>query len=1005
MPAPSAARWAAALALLASCGTRDDSPVSPELALERFQIAEGFRIERFASEPHVVDPVEMAFDEFGGIYVAELRDNPEDPPEGERPLSRIKYLEDRDADGVIDHHVVFADGLLAVEGIAPWKGGLIATAAPDILYLKDLDGDRRADVREVLYTGFALGHVEGRLSNPRLGLDNWFYVVNNSYPGRVTAPGRPDIPPVSVRNREFRFHPLQGLAEASTGDAQFGQSYNQWGHWFISHNTVHLRHTVIPPGYLRRNPLLTVENAEQDISDHGRPAAPVFPASRPQQWRIDRTAARQTRYDKTQPGRVERLEGFFTASSGATVYLGDSFPAEFRGTAFVGEGAGNLVHCDFLAPSGPTYAASRWPLASEFLASSDPWFRPVNFSNAPDGNLYVLDYYRQYLEHPDFIPEAVKSRLDMDFRAGETMGRIYRIVPDRPSRPRSLRVDLGSASVQELVELLGHPNGWHRRTAHRLLVERQDVGALARLRILARRAEDPRTRLHALWVLEGLEALDTDILRAALADAHPAVRESALRLAEDRASPLSDLVVAATRDPVPRVVLQAALSVGNLPQSNRAVNALAAVLARFPEDQWFRIAVLSAPPEFARPVLDRLLRSDAAVFDTVSDSKRDLLRGFARVIGARHRPAEIDRLLRQVAGDRPHLRPEFRAAVLEGVADGLALRPGSRISAPGAVRSLRVLLGDRSAVVRHAATGVAPHFEIGSLARDAAADAVDEQLPLERRLGAIRVLQGGSFDQVREVLGRVLCSSAESELRVAAAKSLASFQGPTVSSALLGGWGRYPAAVRDAVAELLVRRRDLALALAAGVAAGRIDAQDIPAVSRIRLANHPDEEVRTLAAGRLALGSGDRDRAVAAHLGALDLPADPDSGKAAFDRECSACHLRRGSRGRIGPDLSGVSNRSKESLLTSILDPSRSIEDRYRNHLLTTHDGRFQDGILIAETAATVTLRGEARDITVLKSDVAELRPSNVSLMPEGIEDALTVQELADLIAYLRAGL
>ena len=254
-----------------ACGTRESGPLSPGQALGTFRIAEGFRIELFAAEPHVVDPVEMVFDESGGVYVAELLDNPDDPPEGEAPLSRIKYLEDTDGDGRIDTHTVFADRLLAVEGVAPWKGGLIATAAPDILYLKDVDGDRKADVREVLYTGFALAHVEGRLSNPRLGMDNWFYVVNNSYPGEVVSPQRPDDPPVSVRSREFRFHPLRGLAEASTGGAQFGQTYNQWGHWFISHNTVHLRHTVIPPGYLDRNPFLPVESTAEDISDHGRP--------------------------------------------------------------------------------------------------------------------------------------------------------------------------------------------------------------------------------------------------------------------------------------------------------------------------------------------------------------------------------------------------------------------------------------------------------------------------------------------------------------------------------------------------------------------------------------------------------------------------------------------------------------------------------------------------------------------------------------------------------------
>ena len=321
------------IASFAACGWPGSEPLTPRQALESFRVADGFRVELFAAEPHVVDPVEMAFDENGGVYVAELLDNPYDPPEGEPPLSRIKYLEDTDGDGIVDRHTVFADRVLGVEGIAPWKGGLIATAAPDILYLKDTDGDHQADVRERLYTGFALANVEVRVSNPRLGLDNWFYVANHGTPGTITPPARPNDDAVNIRNREFRFHPLRNLAEPATGDAQFGHDSNEWGHWFIAHNTVHLRHTVIPSGYLGRNPFLSVESTTQDISDHGRPAATLFPISQPQQWRVDRTEARQRRYAETRPDRQERLAGFFTAACGSTVYIGDASTATCcRGT-------------------------------------------------------------------------------------------------------------------------------------------------------------------------------------------------------------------------------------------------------------------------------------------------------------------------------------------------------------------------------------------------------------------------------------------------------------------------------------------------------------------------------------------------------------------------------------------------------------------------------------------------------------------------------------------------
>ncbi len=994
-----------ALAGCSACGFQGTLPLPPEEALETFKVAPGFRIELFASEPHVVDPVEMAFDEFGGIYVAELLDNPDDPPEGEAPLSRIKYLEDTDGDGVIDHHTVFADRILAVEGIAPWKGGLVATAAPDILYLKDLDGDHRADVREVLYTGFALAHVEGRLSNPRLGLDNWFYVANHSYPGEVTSPRQPDLPPINVRNREFRFHPLRRVAEPSTGDAQFGHSYNEWGHWFISHNTVHIRHTVIPPGYLSRNPLLTVEATEQDISDHGRPAAAVFPISEPQQWRIDRTAVRQERYAETRPNRVERLEGFFTAASGATVFLGDAFPEGFAGRVFVAEGTGNLVHCDILEPAGPTYSARRWPERSDFLASTDSWFRPVNFSNAPDGYLYVLDYYRQYLEHPMFIPDAVKERLRMDFRAGDTLGRIYRIVPEGASSDRSLRIDVGALEGGELVGLLEHQNGWHRRTAHRLLVERQEQSVVPQLRAVAGRSNRPNARLHALWVLEGLGALDVAIVTRALSDPHPAVRENALRLAEAYLPRLAPEILAATIDGDERVALQAAFTAGNLPRSNAVIEALADVLARHAEDPWFRVAVLSAPSDFAEPVLERLIRNDPPVFSKVSNGKRTLLRAAYRIVAARHDAAETGRMLSRLVSSGPLDRAQWKIEALKGMAEGLSLRKGQRLSSPRIGIAVERLLGDSAEDVRIAATGIAQYVDLGPRVRNAIATAQEEKEPIESRLLATRVLQGGRFQEVAPALETALYEIGWPELSAAAAASLASFDESSVARILIGGWDGYAPSTRDAVAELLIRRRDRALALADAIVSGSIDPLDIPAVTRIRFANHPDETVRDRVAGRLRLGSGDRDKAVEEHMGVLALAADPSRGEAPFDRECSNCHLRRSARGRIGPDLSGVTNLSKETLLTSILDPSHSIEDRYRNHLLETADGRFYDGILVAETDATVTLRGETEDVTVLKAEIADLRPSAVSLMPEGLEDALSDQEIADVIAYLRAGL
>ncbi len=1003
--------WAAAwliVGLWACSGSSDQRsrPLSPHEALETFQIVDGFRVELFAAEPYVIDPVEIAFDENGGVYVAEVGDNPEDPPPGHAPLSRIAYLEDTDGDGVIDKRTVFADKLLAVEGVLPWKGGVIATAAPDILWLKDTDGDHKADVRKVLYTGFyTKKNVEGRLSNPRLGLDNWIYVVNHGFPGEITSPDHPDQAPVQVRGREFRFHPTRGLAEAATGDSQFGLSFNQWGHAFLSQNTVHLRHTVIPTGYLRRNPYLVAGSAEQDISDHGRPAARVFPISKPQQWRIDRTEARRNRYKETRPGRIEQLEGYFTASCGVTVYLGDAFPEEYAGNVFVTDGNGNLVHRDVLAAEAATYRARRLPLDSDFLASTDNWFRPVNFANAADGNLYVIDYYRQYLEHPEFIPDAVKKRLEMDFRSGDTLGRIYRIVPEKPRTTRSLAVQLGSASTGDLVGLLSHSNGWHRRTAHRLLLERQDSAAVPGLRQVVLEGGDAVAELHALWLLEEFHALDPSLVKVALSNPHPAVREHGLQLAEQFFPQFKKEVLEATDDESPRVQFQAALSLGNLPKERRVVDSLAKVAARYPEDRWFQLGVLSAPPEWAADLFNALLSRHRNFFSSPSEGKSKFLADLGRVIGARRKPAEVSRWLAEMANNPRLEDPGWKQAGLEGLVGGLALESGTRLRIASAETALIKILQSPELEVQRAAAKAARFFTLNTLVQRAKREVFDENLSMDRRSVAVAALCGGSFSEAAPILESILTSPSPRPLQLAAVETLDFFDDPQTTKILLRGWRGYSAETRNRTAEVLIRHRHRVGALLEAIDEGAVDPSSLDPVTRIRLLQFPDPTIQRRAAALLKATTGDRRQTVAAYEGALELTGRATQGKTVFERECAKCHLSQAERGRIGPDLSGVNNRGRETLLNDILNPSDAITDRYTNYLLETKDGRLHDGTFVAETAATVTLRGELEDITVLRSSIAELRASSISLMPEGLEEGMSRQELADVIAYLRAGL
>ncbi len=1028
---PALAAFTAVL-LLAACsstneskGPYDTDPKEPAAALQSFQLVNGFRLELFAAEPDVVDPVEMAFDENGNAYVAEMLDYPFDPKEGEQPRSRIRFLEDTDGDGRADKATIFADHLLQVSSVLPWKGGILATSAPDILYLKDTDGDHKADLREVWFTGFE-GHTvspESRVANLRFGIDNWIYAANNGRPGEITSPKWPDRPAVIVRGYDFRFNPLTGEFAPAAGPTQFGMSFNEWGDRFMSQNTIHLRHAVLPARYVLANRFYTPRSMLQYVPQDNPGESWIYPLTKPQQWRIERTEARQQRYDETQPGRKELVGGHFTAATGATAYLGDAFPADYRGNVFVADANGSLVHRDILKPSGATFVAQRWPADREMLASSDVWFRPVNFANAPDGNLYILDFYREYIEEPVSIPEAIKQRLHLDFYRGNDRGRIYRLAPAKPASGRGLQAGLGSASIQTLVATLEHPNGWHRLTAQRLLLERQDPAAVPLLEKLAAESESPLGRLHALWTLEGLGALNPAQVAAALKDADGHVRRQAIRLAEPFQPGMESAILARASDSDAKVQFQLLLSLGQIPGNERP---LAALAAEHVDDPWFRAAALLSVRDRPLQMLTRLLNSHAGVFDNPPDdanrpadanlddaaskespaaARRALLSGIASILGARRNLDELRMFLITLDGSRP-LRPAaWRSALLTGLASGLSIEGGRGLRVPSVAPVLARLLADPSEQVRDAAFEVAPYFHLPGMVRDALAAAASDEISLDRRERAVGFLRGGDFAAVAPVLGEILASPAPPELQTAAIATLSAFDDPSVPGRILAGWGGYGPAVRARAVEALLGNRNWAGALLDAVEQQKIGAAAIDPVARIRLTQYPDSALRERAARLLREQVRDRAQVIEAYHDVLDLPSDLAHGRQVFNDHCAKCHLPRGERGRIGPDLSGINNRSKEELLTHILDPSFEIQPNYTNYIVVAKNGRVYDGLLSGETATAVTLRGEYEDVTIPRRDIEEIRASEVSLMPEGLESELDHQALADVIAYLRAGL
>jgi putative membrane-bound dehydrogenase-like protein len=328
-----------------------------------------------AHEPLVCNPVAAEFDENGQLYVCEMIDYPYRPKEGDKPLGRVRLLRDSNGDGVFDESHVFADGVVWATGVVPWKGGVYVASAPDIWYVKDTDGDFKADVRTKAFTGFGTQNQQATLNNLRYGLDHMVYGSTGPNGGKVHAANESESNTVSVTGRDFRFDPQTHRFETITGTIQFGNSFDDWGNRFLCHQSRPLYQEVLPQHYLARNPYLPVATAVNYLAEDG--PVPIFRVSPTERWRqirSNRLIANQLR-DASQSDVSQYT---IDAASGVTVYRGAAYPKEFYGNAFIGDAQNNLVHRRILTPDGPTFTSRRADENAEFIRSHDNWFRPAN---------------------------------------------------------------------------------------------------------------------------------------------------------------------------------------------------------------------------------------------------------------------------------------------------------------------------------------------------------------------------------------------------------------------------------------------------------------------------------------------------------------------------------------------------------------------------------------------------------------------------------------------------
>lgn len=647
-----------------SIAQRYPGPLSPEESMKKLIVAPGFKVSLFASEPHVFDPVSLEFDEEGNAYVIEMPDYPYEVEPG-KGHGRIRILKDTDSDGKIDQSSIFAENVTEATSMLPWKGGLIVTAAPNIIYLKDTNGDGKSDVREVLFSGFFQNNSEAQVTSLKLGIDNWIYANNRGQSGKVVFSKTPDARPVEVKGADFRFRLDRDVFELETGPGQFGQTINDWGHRFFTENSIHLQQAVIPWRYTHRHAFMPSSKFNVTITDHEEIMFQEIP---PAYWRSERSARRNRVFKEANLNRIEWEKGRFSGASGGTIYNGDALPKEFYGNVFTADVSGSLIHRDVLSQSetNPLMLAKRTDSEKnrEFIYSTDTWFRPVTFSVGPDGYLYILDYYRQHIETPVSIPDDLKA--EMDFMAGSDMGRIYRLLPENVSY-QGVKVELKHATGLQLVDYLSHKNGWYRSTAQRLLLERQDKTVVPAVKSLFSTSPDPRTRLHALYVLEGLNALDEKIVKQSLLDSESGVRENGIMLAE-RYPKMVKLLIPMVNDPSKRVSLQAALSLGQF-EGKSVVAALAEVINKYGQNDWFRSAVLSSEAGSSVEILNSLIK-DKTFFIMGESWKLSFIQDLSNIIGARYNKEQFSAYLKTLSTDL--LSPaNVQQAALKGLKAGL----------------------------------------------------------------------------------------------------------------------------------------------------------------------------------------------------------------------------------------------------------------------------------------------------------------------------------------------
>jgi len=955
------------------------APVPAAEAPGRMTLPEGFNVSLFAAEPAVHQPIAFTLDHRGRLWVAENHTYPAwlQPPTS---ADRIVILEDADGDGHFDRRTVFWERKGAnLSGIALGFGGVWVCATPDLLFIPDKDGDDRPDGEPVVkLDGWDVNHKVGHnLFNAlNWGPDGWLWGCNGIQDeSRVGRPGTPDGDRTPMNCGVWRYHPTREVFEvvAHGTTNPWGLDFDDKGEAFITNCVIAHLFRVVPGGIYQRmygqdyntHAYARMESCTDHLHWAGGP------------WTESRNGAKNAE------------AGGGHAHVGAMIYLGDNWPDTYRNSLLTCNIHGHRVNRDTLERSGSGYVARHAP---DFLMANDPWFRGMELKYGPDGAVYLTDW--------SDTGECHETDGDVAHREN---GRIYKITYGKPS---AVKVDLSALDDAELARLQLHKNEWYVRTARRILQERAAAGkpmdqAYEVLRKILDDDPDVSRKLRALWALNAAGGLDELSLATLFRNESEDLRAWVVRLIFDAEKPPS----AFTRNYLVHTESKAPSSLVRLQ--------LASGLRRLPlGDRWEIVERLvscgkDASDPFIPPILwygmEPLVAADLpralqlVPLGVISPIGRWIARRAVDGNSASGLAALMPVLLKE---DDPEVSADLLAGMLE------AFRGQKRIAMPeGWPAAFAGLLKSPNADVRERAIRLALLFgdsgavtTLRGILTDPAAKAEDRSLAL-RSLAEARV--PGLAPSLQTLLD-------DKDLRGAAIRALASYADDATPRLILDHYAALAGPERDDAVATLASRPAFALALLDAVEKGTVPRRDLSTPIARQLQALDDRQVAAKLEqvwGSVRPASGQTAALAAKYKALLSADAlknaDPSRGRVVFGRTCLQCHKLYGEGGDVGPELTGSDRANLDYVLGNVLDPSAAVARDFTLTTVATADGRTIAGILREQNDKTITLQTVNERIILPREDVEAVKPSNLSMMPEGLFDRLTPEEVRDLVAYL----